>query len=329
MIRRIARSGRVLLPLLLSLAALAVACGDGGESEPAPTSDAGGGFPRTVVDSSGAEVVIEAPPQRIISYSPAATEILFAIGAGSRVVATDKFSNYPAETSDLPKLEYSSPDPEAALAHEPDLVLFATRQREQVQQFRDLGMTLLFIEEAESIESVFDSIILFGELSGNERQAQSLVASMRERIEAVTRAIDDIEQGPRVFYEITADLYTASPDTFIGSMLSLLKAQNVAAGAESPFPQLSAEAVIEADPQLVLLSDAAFGESPGDGGHATRLGRYLCGARRARPRHRRRHRRPTGPAHRRRHRGDGAPAVPGPLPVARRGRAGGGDPEPG
>ena len=140
-------------------------------------------------------------------------------------------------------------------------MLFATQQREQVQQFRDLGMTLLFLEEAASVEGVFDSIILFGEFSGNERQAESLVASMRERIEAVTQAIDDIEQGPRVFYEITADLYTAAPDTFIGSMLSLLKAQNVAAGAESPFPQLSAEAVIEADPQLVLLSDAAFGES--------------------------------------------------------------------
>ena len=261
MIRHIAQSGRLLLPLLLGLAALAAACGDGRKSEVAPASDCGGGFPRTVVDSSDRAVMIEAPPQRIISYSPAATEILFAIGAGSRVVAADKFSNYPAETSNLPKLEYSSPDPEAALAHEPDLVLFATRQREQVQQFRDLGMTLLFLEEAESIEGVFDSIILFGEFSGNDLQAESLVASMRERIEAVTQAIDDIEQGPRVFYEITADLYTASPDTFIGSMLSLLKAQNVAAGAHSPFPQLSAEAVIEADPQLVLLSDAAFGES--------------------------------------------------------------------
>ena len=263
MIRQIAQSGRPLLPLLLllGLAALTASCGDGGESEPAAASDGDGGFPRTVVDSSGTAVVIEAPPQRIISYSPGATEILFAIDAGSRVVATDRFSNYPPETSTLPKLEYSSPDPEAALAQEPDLVLFATRQRDQVQQFRDLGMALLFIEEADSIEGVFDNILLFGELSGNERQAESLVASMRSRIEAVTRTIDDVEQGPRVFYEITADLYTASPDTFIGSMLSLLKAQNVAAGAQSPFPQLSAEAVIEADPQLVLLSDAAFGES--------------------------------------------------------------------
>ncbi len=261
MIRHIvAQGGRLLLPLLLGLAALAAACGDGGESEQPPASD-GGGFPRTVVDSSDTAVAIEAPPQRIISYSPGATEILFAIGAGSRVVATDRFSNYPAETSNLPKLEYSSPDPEAALAHEPDLLLFATRQRDQVQQFRDLGMTLLFIEEADSIEGVFDDILLFGELSGNERQAESLVASMRERIEAVTQAIADVERGPRVFYEITADLYTASPDTFIGSMLSLLKAQNVAAGAESPFPQLSAEAVIEADPEVVLLSDAGFGES--------------------------------------------------------------------
>ena len=250
------RSGRLLAPLLLALAAVVAACGaDGGRttsSAPAPAQ----AFPRTITDSSGAEVMITAKPRRIISYSPAATEILFAIGAGDRIVAADLFSDYPAETAALPKLEYSSPDPEAALALEPDLLLFATRQRDQLQQFRDLGMTVLLIEAADSVEAVYESIILLGELTDNEQRAEALVRSMRERIEAVTAALSDVEQGPRVFYELSPDLYTVAPATFIGRMLSLLRTDNVARGTESPFPQLSAEAVIEADPEVVLLADA-------------------------------------------------------------------------
>jgi len=255
-----ARRGGGLLPaLLLMLAALAAACGGGGASS-APVDRAGeeasGGFPITITDSSDADLLIATEPQRIISYSPAATEILFAIGAGDRLIAADRFSDYPARAEALPKLEYSNPDPEAALAHEPDLLLFATRQREQLQQFRDLGMAVLMIEEAESIEGVYENIRLFGELTGEAQAAEDLVASMRARIEAVTAALADVEQGPRVFYEITPGLFTAAPNTFQGGMLSALKAQNIADGALSQYPQLGAEAVIEADPEVVLLADS-------------------------------------------------------------------------
>ena len=251
--------GGLLPALLLVLAAVTVACG-GGETSYGSVNRAGekaaAGFPITITDSYGAELLIEAEPRRIISYSPAATEILFAIGAGERIVAADQFSDYPAETAALPKLEYSNPDPEAALAHEPDLLLFATYQREQLQQFRDLGMAVLMIEEAESIQGVYENILLFGDLTGEARAAEELVGSMRARIEAVTAVIADVEQGPRVFYEITAGLFTAAPDTFQGGMLSALKAQNVAHGALSQYPQLGAEAVIEADPEVVLLADS-------------------------------------------------------------------------
>jgi iron complex transport system substrate-binding protein len=139
---------------------LLLASGDdedaGGSTPPAAGSTAAaaaaGGFPRTITDSGGTKVEIEAEPERIVSLSPAATEILFAIGAGDRVVGTDAFSNYPAEAEETAKLDYSDPDPEAALALDPDLVIMPTRQQEQVAQFRDLGMTVLYLEEAEDIE---------------------------------------------------------------------------------------------------------------------------------------------------------------------------------
>jgi iron complex transport system substrate-binding protein len=256
LIRRVAQGGRLLVLLLLGLAALAAACGDGGESEPAAAGGAGDGFPRTVVDSSGAEVVIEALPQRVISYSPGATEILFAIGAGERVVATDLDSDYPAEARELPKLDAFTVDPEAALALEPDLVLFSF-QTDQIAQFGDLGMTVLLVEPPQTVEGVYEQILLLSTLTGAEREAQALVASMRERVEAVRQALADVEQGPRVFFELDATLFTIGERSFIGNMLATLKARNIAAAAASAFPQLSAEAVIAADPEVILLADAA------------------------------------------------------------------------
>ncbi|MCY4455014.1 MAG: ABC transporter substrate-binding protein [Chloroflexi bacterium] len=228
---------------------------------PSPTPTESPAFPVTIEDSDGVEVTLEAAPQRIISYSPGATEILFAVGAGDRVVAADEFSDYPPETADLPRLTYSSPDPERALTLNPDLVIMASRQREQIEQFRGLGMTVLFINEAESLEGVMETVVQLGAITGNQQQAAELVASMRARIDALTTALEGVEEGPRVFFELTADLYTVGPDTFVGNLLTLAKAQNVATGASSPFPQLTAEAIIAADPEVVLLADGAWGES--------------------------------------------------------------------
>ena len=231
--------------------------GDGTDGDPG----AAAAFPQEYDDATGTVVRFETAPGRIISFSPGATEILFAIGAGDRVVATDRFSDFPAETADLPKLEYSNPDPEAALAHDADLVLMATRQREQVEQFRDLGMRVIFLPEPEDIDGVYAHIELLGRLTGEGDSAAAIVGEMRERIEQVAQAVSDAEARPRVFYELSPDLYTVSPETFIGSLIALAGGENVAAGATSPFPQLSAEAVIEADPEVVLLSDHEAGES--------------------------------------------------------------------
>lgn len=267
---RFQRARRPLLPLaVLALLALAVACGNQYDSAPpaatalrteTPAATAVAQFPTTIVDSGGAAVVLDAAPQRIISYSPGGTEILFALGAGDRVIATDEFSDYPAAALAVEKLTYSSPDPEAALALDPDLVLMSTRQREQVEQFRSLGLTVLFVEDAGSLEGVLDNVRLFGQITGNTAEADALIEQMTARVEAVTAGLSDIDEGPRVFFELTSDLFTVGPDTFVGDLLTLARARNIAEGAESPFPQLSAEAIVEADPEVVLLADGEFGE---------------------------------------------------------------------
>ncbi|MQA00293.1 MAG: ABC transporter substrate-binding protein [Dehalococcoidia bacterium] len=212
-------------------------------------------------DSTGTEVTLDGPPQRIISLSPGVTEILFAIGAGDRVVAADEASDYPEAALALEKLAYFEPDPEAALALDPDLVIMATNQEQQVQQFRDLGLPVFLAREPETLEGVVESVRLVGDITGRVPEAAALAGDMEQRIEMVTSAIEDIDEGPLVFFELDAGLYTAGPGTFIGGMLELLKARNVAEDAATDFPQLSSEAVIDRNPDVVLLADAEFGES--------------------------------------------------------------------
>ena len=252
------------------------ACGDDDDAKPeatptpTATSTADAATPEatsedasiTVEDSSGTMLTLDGPPQRIISYSPGATEILFAIGAGGRVVATDDFSDFPEEALALPKLTYSSPDPEAALALDPDLVIMSGQQADQVEQFRSLGMTVLYLEEAADIDGVFANIALFGAVTARDEDAAALVGDLQGRVAAVASALEGVEARPRVFFELTADLYTVAPNTFVGDLLTRAGAQNIAEGAESPFPQLSAEAIVDRDPEVVLLADAEFGETP-------------------------------------------------------------------
>lgn len=211
-----------------------------------------------VVDSSSETLTFEAPVSRIVSHSPGATEILFAIGAGEQVVAADQFSNYPAEADALPEVAYSSPDPERDLSFDPDLVIFASNQEESLAHFRDLGMRVLFLREPVDIDGIYENIRLLARVTGHEQSGESLVAEMQEQLAGVTAVLEAVEDGPRVFYEITDGLFTVSPDSFIGAALSILKVRNIAEGAGSAFPQLSSEAVVEADPEVILMADADF-----------------------------------------------------------------------
>ena len=173
-------------------------------------------------------------------------------------MAADEFSDYPPAVIHLERVSYTDPDPERTLALMPDLVIFAEQQQQQIEQFRRLGMPVLFAREPKTIDGVFDSILMLGRVTGHAPMAQTLVSDMQRRIDIVVTRVADMESSPTVFYELTDDLYTAGPETFIGGMLQLLHAENIAAGTTSPFPQLTAEAVLAADPQIILLADGEW-----------------------------------------------------------------------
>lgn len=269
-----------------SVAVSLVACG--GETIPeAPTPDpeapSSADFP---VDLKGAlgTVTIPARPERIVSLSPTATESLFAVGAGAQVAAVDDQSDYPKRA---PRTDLSGyqPNLEAIIGFRPDLVVVAQDAPSDVTEGLDAaGVPVLGAPAAATFDEAYDQILDIGRATGHAEKAQGVVDDIRTEIEDLVASIPD---GPKlsVFHELGPDLFTASSDTFIGQVYAELGLSNIADKAAersgNAYPELSAEYVIAADPDLVLLADGeccdvtpkAAAKRPGwDGMTAVRTG---------------------------------------------------------
>lgn len=254
---------RTALLALAVLALLAACAAPRNEVVPVSAAPAAGGpaqgstaaapaFPRTVTDRGGQPITIPARPERIVSLAPGMTEVLFAIGAGPRIVATDLYSDYPDAARRTEKLDYTRPSSEQVLALRPDLVLMSSRQRDQVQRFRDLGLPVLFLGEPESLAQAFENMRTIGIAAGEDEATGVLVRGLQARVDAVAAQSAGVASRPRVFYELTPALHTAGPASFVGSLFTILRAQNIAP-ATPAYPQLTAERVIAADPEVIVL----------------------------------------------------------------------------
>jgi iron complex transport system substrate-binding protein len=223
----------------------------------------------TLKDGAGRSVTIASVPRRIISLAPSTTEIAFAIGAGDRVIAVDEFSDYPAEAQALPKISKSfTPNYEQIVALKPDLVLAAgITAPDVIKKLEDLRLTVLVVGAVSTtFDSVMSDIALVGQATGAQDQAQVVVAAMQKKLSDVQAKIANAKTQPRVFWELDATdpakPYTPGPGSFINDIITLAGGVNVAAKAQSPYPQLSAEEIIAADPEIIILSDAAYGTTP-------------------------------------------------------------------
>jgi iron complex transport system substrate-binding protein len=195
-------------------------------------------------------------PDRIVSLSPTATEMLFAIGAGDQVVAVDDQSNYPADAPRT-KLSGYEPNVEAIAGYDPDLVVASGDPGGLVDGLGKLNVDVLLQEAPKNLEGAYAEIVELGHVTGHEKEAAAVVAGMRTKIaELVSQA--SAAPGLAVYHELGPDYYSAKSSTFIGSIYAELGAENIAdgAGKKAPdYPQLSAEYIVKSDPDLIVLSD--------------------------------------------------------------------------
>jgi iron complex transport system substrate-binding protein len=195
---------------------------------------------------------------RIVSLSPTATEMLYAIDAGACVVAVDSLSNHPAEAADkLTDISAYEPSAEAILGYDPTHVLISYDPG-IVDQLTaaDPGIVVWTGDAATSLEGVYAQITELGEVTGRTSEAEELIASMKERIAAATDGVT-APAGTSIFYELDDTLYSVTSSTFVGSLMAPFGVTNIADGVEAgnDYPQLSAEAIIAANPTVIFLAD--------------------------------------------------------------------------
>lgn len=205
----------------------------------------------------------EAAPQRVVSLSPTATEMLFAIGAGDQVVAVDDQSTYPAEAPRT-KLSGYEPNVEAIAGYSPDVVVASFDPGGLVNGLRKVDVRVVVQPAAKDLAGAYEQIRALGDLTGHAADADRLVEQMESQIAALTSEAGST--GLSVYHEISPDYYSATSQTFIGSIYKLLGAKNIAddAGGRAPdYPQLSAEFIVSANPDLIVLSDTkCCGQTP-------------------------------------------------------------------
>jgi iron complex transport system substrate-binding protein len=262
------------LAAIFALALMATACGD--DTGDSAATSATSAAPETPAEStvpgstapgstapSDAETTDADTPARVVSLSPSATEMMFAIGAGELLVAVDEYSNYPPEAAELPnELSGFEPNAEAIAALDPDLVLH-DGTTDLGEQLDELGIAHWAGTAPTTFDDIYTQIEQLGAATGNIAEAAELVAQMTTDIEAAVASFVPPEEPLTYFHELDNTLYSVTSQTFIGEVYALFGLVNIAdaAGADSPYPQLSAEYVITANPDLVFLADANFGES--------------------------------------------------------------------
>jgi iron complex transport system substrate-binding protein len=229
--------------------AVAVSGASGGASETSA-------FPVTVVASNG-KVTVSKRPVRIVSLSPTATESLFAIGAGSQVIAVDDQSDFP-KIAPKTSLSGFTPNVEAIAGYRPDLVVIAYDPKGLSGALQRLGITVLHQDGAKSFKGAYQQIRQLGMVTGRDAGAAKLVSGMKAKIAAIVKKARTGRAGLTVYHELTPDLYSATSKTFVGQVYTALGLRNIADAADSVgtgYPQLSAEYVVSTSPDVIVLAD--------------------------------------------------------------------------
>ena len=255
---------RRLLAVVLTGGFIAAGCGSAHtntSSGPSTGASVNGAFPVTVTAANGT-VRVARRPSAIVSLSPSATEMLYAIGAGPQVKAVDSDSNYPPQAPRT-KLSYFNPNVEAIAAERPDLVVISNDSNNGNSLTKRLGafhIPVLELPAPPNLAGVYAEFTQLGQATGHLQQARAEVSTLRGQIRKIIAAVPHRSKPLTYYYELDQTYYSVTSDTFIGRLLDLLGMKSIAdaakgAAAAGGYPQLSAEYIVKANPDYIILAD--------------------------------------------------------------------------
>ncbi|EAC2627894.1 ABC transporter substrate-binding protein [Listeria monocytogenes] len=207
-----------------------------------------------VTDATGNTITLEEAPTKIVSLMPSNTEILFALDLGDKVKGVTAYDDYPKEAQKVEKVTSTSVDTEKIIAIKPDLVLghesMLATEKDAYQLLKDAGINVFVVPDATDLKAAEKSIITVGKLTGKEKEAKEVTDSMEEQKVAIEKKAKELKTSPKVWIEISPDLYTAGKGTFMNEMLELAGGTNVV--TESGFIPYNEEKVVELQPDIIL-----------------------------------------------------------------------------
>jgi iron complex transport system substrate-binding protein len=269
------RSARTRLEVLLLLL-LAAACG-GTSSTPSGSatlspagatgaSPAATAFPVTITDDDGVSVTIESEPERIVTFAPSATELIFALGLGDRLVGVSgPFDDYPAEAAEIEEVGGAGdfgvdPSIERVVALEPDLLLTIKGGDQWKGRLRELDVPVVTLD-ATDLDDLLADIEVAGAITGTTEEAAALVADLRAQADEIRAAVGGVEPVTCFYETFYPPLYTVGPGTFIYDLLERAGCDPVTSSADQQYPEWSVEALVEQGPDVYLVSSES-GASP-------------------------------------------------------------------
>jgi iron complex transport system substrate-binding protein len=266
---------RTLAGLVVGISLTLAACGGSdpetaGDTTVTPETTAMAATEVPVESTAASDEAESTAPQAIISLSPTATEMLYAVGAGDQVIAVDDFSNFPPETADKRTgISGYEPNVEAILALGPDLVITEGSNTDLLDALSRAGVTTWVGAAATTLDDVYAQILEIGEATGHADEAAAVVEGMRSDVAALMGRIDALadQDEPLSFYhELDPTYYSVTSDTFIGTVYDMLGLRNIADLAEGEsygYPQLSAEFIVDKDPDIIFLACTVYcGDTP-------------------------------------------------------------------
>jgi len=208
----------------------------------------------SIVDDYGRTVELKGVPQRIVSAAPSPTEILFAVGAGAQVVGVDNYSDYPAEAKSLPQIGSYTLNIEVIMSLKPDLIVCSDLVPTlQLDQLEAQGIPY-FIFATRTMEDVIKDLRLAGSLTGHSLEAESVVAGLQARVNAVTNKTLAVSvEKPRTYIEYYP-LWTYGPGSFGDDLIRLAGGTNIASNASNEYPELTPEFIIAQNPEVIVYT---------------------------------------------------------------------------
>ncbi len=230
---------------------------------PAPTEAA---FPLALTDDAGRDVALDAAPERIVSLAPSSTEIVCALGGCDRLVGVTDYDDYPAEVGAIADVVIEAQvDLERVVAAEPDLVLAAGNEitpSAVIEQLEEVGLVVMVLYP-ETLDEVYADITLLGTALEASDEADALISDMEDRVKVVIDAVAGAD-APRTLYEVfhgEGTTYTAGEGSFLASLIELAGGAPITGDAQG---LISAEDLVAADPELILLGTASYDPSLAD-----------------------------------------------------------------